>query len=586
MRRSLVLVLLVVALWATQFEPVAAQDASGWPTAPAGFKFARDSGFYLAVWKLACFWALFALWAYTTDWVSQDCLQYKLNYGFWNTLIFFTFFVTFLIALVVPWFFVGFPLLVIAYAAPLITYIVHRNRRVEPHQLVLNRPHLRRWFSERLSAIGVKIEAEKKSAHELGPDVQLNSQGGATERDDNVNLLTARQSPGFLPARQLVDDAITRRADAIMMDYGAQGVMIRYQIDGFWHNHEPQERAQGDLVLGVYKTLAALNPNERRARQIGTIPVTAKKKKYGMKIVTQGTQSGERVLLQLEEKKPPFDSLDDLGMRQKMQEQLREMMTQRGGFIVVSSIPANGLTTTFNTLLADSDRYIRNFSTVEDVQKGEREIENLPVTEYDSAAGETPMSVLPKLVRTYPDVIAVREPFDAETLEFLCTQAEDRLILTSIRAKEAVEALLRIMMLKVSPEAFAGAVTAVLNVRLVRKLCEKCKEGYKPPSDVLRQLGLPAGRIEAFYRPPTTPPESEKDICQECRGIGYRGRAGIFELLVVDDNMRQILASTPRIELLRDAARKAKHRNLQEEGILLVARGVTSLPEVMRVLKQ
>ena len=184
-------------------------------------------------------------------------------------------------------------------------------------------------------------------------------------------------------------------------------------------------------------------------------------------------------------------------------------------------------------------------------------------------------------------MIAVRDPVDGDSLQILCDQAADsRLVITSIRAKEAVEALLRLLMLKVDPQLFANAITAVLNVRLARKLCDNCKEAYKPPTEVLRQLGLPAGRIEAFYRPPTTPPESEKDICKECQGIGYRGRTGIFELLVVDDNMRQLLATTPKIESLRDAARKAKHRNLQEEGVLLVARGVTSLPEVMRVLKQ
>lgn len=565
--------------------PAAAPAVGLWPPAPA-VPFTRDGGYYLSFWKIAAVWLLFALWVSTSDWVSQDCLAHKLNYTLWNSVVVFSFFLALILHWILPWFWAGYPLLWVAYLAPLITYIVIRNRRVNPQDIVLNRPHLRRWFAEKINAIGMSMESETKSAHELGPEIQLKAHGGATERDDNVNLLTARQSPGFVTAKELIDDAIQRRADSIMMDYGAQAVMVRYQIDGFWHNSEPQDREKADPALAVLKTLAALNPNERRARQMGTIPIEAKKKKYTLKLVSQGAQSGERVLFQLEEKKPPFDTFDDIGMRQKMAEQLRELLAQRSGFFLVCSVPAGGLTTTYNVVLSDTDRFIRNFVGVEDLHKPERELENVPVTTYDSAAGETPATVLPKLIRTYPDVIAVRNLVDAETVQIMCEQVkENRVVIGSVRAKEAVEALLRVLMLKVPPEEFAEAITAVVNVRLVRKLCDACKEAYKPPVEVLRQLGLPAGRIEAFYRPPTAPPESEKDICQECLGLGYKGRTGIFELLVVDDAMRQVLASTPKIELLREVARKSRHRNLQEEGVLLVARGATSLPEVMRVLK-
>lgn len=101
-------------------------------------------------------------------------------------------------------------------------------------------------------------------------------------------------------------------------------------------------------------------------------------------------------------------------------------------------------------------------------------------------------------------------------------------------------------------------------------------------------MGLPAGRIEALYRPPTAPidPKHPEVVCDQCQGVGYLGRTGIFELLVVDDDLRQVLATAPKMENLRAAARKAKHRTLQEEGVLLVARGVTSIQELLRVLKQ
>ncbi len=256
---------------------------------------------------------------------------------------------------------------------------------------------------------------------------------------------------------------------------------------------------------------------------------------------------------------------------------------------VFCSMPAGGLTTTMDMVITHADRFMRSFVAVADENSRDREIENVPVTTFASAAGETPATVLPRLIRTYPDVIVVRDVADLETLTMLCEQVEmDRFVMTSVRAREAVEALLRVLMLKIPPAEFASVVTGVLNVRLVRHLCEACKEAYPPPPQVLKQLGLPAGRIENLYRPPTTPidPKHPDVVCEECNGIGYFGRIGIFELLVVDDDLRQVLATTPKLDALRLAARKAKHRTLQDEGVLLVARGITSIQELARVLKQ
>ena len=108
------------------------------------------------------------------------------------------------------------------------------------------------------------------------------------------------------------------------------------------------------------------------------------------------------------------------------------------------------------------------------------------------------------------------------------------------------------------------------------------------PAEVLKQMGLPPGRVEALYRPPTAPidPKHPEVVCDQCQGVGYFGRTAIFELLLVDDELRNLLATTPKLDALRAAARKAKHRTLQEEGVLLVARGITSLQELLRVLKQ
>jgi type II secretory ATPase GspE/PulE/Tfp pilus assembly ATPase PilB-like protein len=142
------------------------------------------------------------------------------------------------------------------------------------------------------------------------------------------------------------------------------------------------------------------------------------------------------------------------------------------------------------------------------------------------------------------------------------------------------------MALKGPQAKFAKAAKLALNQRMIRRLCEHCKEAYAPPPQVLQQLGIPAGRVEALYRTPTPDPERPQPPCAHCRGVGYMGRTGIFELLMVDDGVREAMLKRPQLEVIRQMARKAGMRTLQEEGIVLVAKGVTSLPELMRVLKE
>jgi len=585
MLRALLVLAGMAVAWSTAAAQTAlAADASLWPQTT----FARGTGFYLDPWKILSVWVLFLCWVRSTDWISTDSQVMKLRWTVWNPVAYFSFFVALMLFFLIPNFFIGFFLLLVAYIAPLTTYVIQRNKAVTSSMdKVFTGRHFKRVLARKLNGIGFNI-AEEVDPRELGPKIEYKAQGGATDRDDQVNLLTVRQSPAYMPSRQLLHDALQQRATHVMLDFTPQAVGIRYQIDGVWHDRTAMERAAGDPILEIYKTLAALKAQDRRSRQSGKFEVAADGIKYGAKISSQGTQTGERALLQFELVKRPKLELGDLGMRDKMREQLDEFL-DKPGFIIFSSMPTGGLTTTIDQVLSHVDRFTRNFVELVDSGKPQADIENVHLTKYSAAAGETPATVLPKLLREYPDVVIVRDVADLDTLTILCEQpAENRLVITSTRAKEAVEALLRIMMLKIPPADFAPAVTAVLNVRLVRKLCEKCKEAYPPPAEVLKQLGIPAGRLEAIYRTPTQPinPKKPDEVCDQCNGVGYLGRTGIFELLKVDDNIRKVLTTAPKLENLRLVARKLKHRGLQEEGLLLVAKGVTSIQELLRVLKQ
>lgn len=547
--------------------------------APAAAPFKRGSGQYMNWLKILAAWVVFLMWVGTTDWVSRDCQDMNLQYLRWNPIVFGVFLGFYVLMWLLPWFWLGFPMLVIAYVAPLITYIVYRNGQVDPSKRILTKEHIRFWLSQRFSG----VESEKKAEWEKGPPVTLTATGGETERDNTAHLLAARQTPGFNDSRGLLAEALMRRASAIMLEYSQQSVSVRYMIDGVWHNDEPQERENCDPLLESLKVISGLNPQERQARQKGIFQIEYDGVKYASSLASQGTQAGERVLLQFDPAKVRFKSLDDLGMRVKMQEQLLGRIGQQQGFVLISAMPASGLRSTTSMVLHKTDRFTREFISIEDESNRYEPVENVPVTPYRSSEGQTPDSILTKVFRTVPDVVVVRDLVNAETLRMMCEATQDeKMFVGTIRAKDCAEAMLRVLAMKVQPKLFAKSITAVLNQRLIRKLCDSCKEAYAPTPQVLQQLGIPQGRVQAFYRPPQEPEE----VCPECNGIGYKGRTAVFELMVVDDTVRKLLAAGAKLDIIRQAATKAGMQSLQAEGVILVAKGITSLPELMRVMKQ
>jgi type II secretory ATPase GspE/PulE/Tfp pilus assembly ATPase PilB-like protein len=280
-----------------------------------------------------------------------------------------------------------------------------------------------------------------------------------------------------------------------------------------------------------------------------------------------------------------FKTYEDLGMRKKLAEQWAELMGRDKGLLIIAGMPEGGITTLTDVSIMETDRLLRDFVSIEEEKHREREIENIEVTTYSAAKGETPATILPALIRKYPNVYVCREFVDAESAKLMINEVnDDRLVVTNIQAKEAPEALLRMLQKQVPPREFAKTVSAVLCTRLIRKLCETCKVAYEPTPDLAKKLGLPEGKIEALYRTPK--PEEIEKPCKTCGGIGFFGRTAVFELLVVNDSIREILIKQPNLELLRKAARAAGTRSFQEEGVLLIAKGVTSLAELQRVLKQ
>jgi type II secretory ATPase GspE/PulE/Tfp pilus assembly ATPase PilB-like protein len=571
--------------------------AQSWPAYPADQLPGRGPGGYLAWYKLLACWILVVLWVRAADWVHRDSSEIgdsiEMPSRLWNPIVVFTFVAGFLITLTLPIYAIGITLLGLCYVAPLTTYILMRNSRVTEDQRVMTPAHLKRWFAA-LASGKKKKKSDTIASHEQGPPVQLTACGGS-DTENQSNLLMARQSPGYVLVKEMVTDVIGRRADRVMMDFTKEAVTIRYEIDGVWHNLEPRDRESGDVMLAVMKKICALNMEERRARQGGEFKAKLDGNKFTLQLASQGTKTGERAVVEIVPDKSPFTSLESLGMRDKMREDLKGALSSEHGLVLFSTPPNAGLQTSWNVGLTATDRYLRDFAAVEDKAKPFTHVENVEVTTFDGPAGQTPDDVLRGVLLREPDVVVIPDFVTGTAVDTLCNYAlkQDKLLAGAVRAKDGLEALLRVLALKPKEvEKYVECVSAVLNQRLVRKLCETCRQAYEPPDQLLQKLGIPKGRVEVLFREYQPPPPGSKkrrgepEVCPDCGGIGYKGRTGIFELVKVSEEMKQALLQRPRLDVLKQLSRKAGNRSLQEEGVLLVARGVTAINELQRALTQ
>ncbi len=421
---------------------------------------------------------------------------------------------------------------------------------------------------------------------------------GPTEEIREANMEAIYPSPGFPDSCFLLVEAIVKRADIILMDYTREQVALRFQIDGVWHDFPPRDRASGDYMLATLKKLANLDYQERRARQSGEFGAEFLGKTYRFELTSQGVRTGERVVMRTDRPKKKLEKLDDLGIRPKLLEAFVKHSEASSGLILFSTLPGDGKSSLWRCGLGSIDRFMRDYYSIESQDTMENEIINVAQVTYDPELGETPLDKLPQLLLRQPDVLCLPDLVNGEVVNEACDiiREQDKQFYGYIPARNAVEAILRVLALKPDPAAFAESVTAVLHERLIRKLCDQCRQPYDPAPQMLAKLGIPPGRVQHFYdewQPP--PPEELVDekgnpieipVCPKCNGLGYYGRTGIFELLTITDNIREVIRNRPTMEALSAAATESHHVSLKDEGILLVAKGLTSIKELQRILKK
>ena len=555
----------------------------------------RPAPLYLNPIKLVPVLLIYLLWVFTIAWADRESKENRLLYlqrAFWNGVLFWSGIAGFALMLVVPeprdldqivrWAIWGVKLLLllVAYLVPTWLYIAARNRHVPLDEAVTPMT----IYADTMALLGVRVRVKRKKST-LGPPIRFVTASGQQAQmqqpqSDDPDEATALVET-WIATKELVYDAIKRRATDVLVEPRGAAMAVVYKIDGVLMPTDPLEREIGEAVLFTLKTIAGLDPNERRKPQSGSFKAAIKNEEIDLRLRTQGTRAGERMHLQIFQEQVHPENLEELGMRDKAVEQLKHLVSQPAGIVLVGGPKESGKTTTVHALVRAVDRFIRNVATLED--EFEYKLETVTRNKVDPGAGETAFTKLRSVVRTEPDVIMVDELRDQDTAQLVAKAAAERLFIVTLQADDVATTISRFRELVGDPHAAAANLLAVVSPRLIRRLCDECKEAYQPNPQHLQRLNLPVGRIKVFYRPPP-PPEKDDEVCTVCSGLGYRGRTGIFEIALLNDPVRQVIAAAGNVKQIRDAARKAGMISLFEDGIRQVVLGVSSLQEVGRVL--
>ena len=398
------------------------------------------------------------------------------------------------------------------------------------------------------------------------------------------------KSPGLKSAVEIIWEAIEGRATDIHLEPARDEMTVRFRIDSMMQPSAPFSRQRGDAVLNIFKNLAGLDITEKRKPQDGSFSAEVSERKVDFRIATAGSVNGEKMVMRILDSSRQMKGLSQTGLRESMRAKIAEIIAQSNGMLITCGPTGAGKTSTLYSCLGEIDCYQRNVITLENPV--EYHIENVTQIEISERVGKSFASELRSILRQDPDVILVGEIRDAETAEIACQAAQTgHMVLSTLHANDTVTALTRLLDLGVKPFMIAGALTGVLAQRLVRLLCPKCKISCPPPPELLAKFKLPPGKVKAIYRAPEknelpVDADGESQPCPHCNGAGYIGRSGIFEFLILNDEVRNLLRQ-PSLDVtaIKQAALRSGLITLHDDGLRKILEGKTSLAELQRVAK-
>jgi general secretion pathway protein E len=412
------------------------------------------------------------------------------------------------------------------------------------------------------------------SVVELVRDLGDGGQVGSFDGGDIADVRDlANQPPVVKLVHLLLRDAHDAGASDLHLEATREGLRARLRLDGVLTPLPDPPRALAAGVISKLKLMAELDIAERRAPQDGRIRLAVDGRELDVRVSTVPTLFGESVVLRfLDRGGRPVD-LPSLGMGPATLDRFERLATRPHGIILATGPTGSGKTTTLYAALGLRDPAREKLITVEDpVEYHLPGVTQVPV---QVKAGVTFATALRSILRQDPDVLMVGEMRDAETAGIAVQSAmTGHLVFSTLHTNDAVSALPRLIDLKVEPYLVAATLEGVLAQRLVRRVCPECQVTYKPePQSVAILAGAPVG----------TPELVRGRGCNGCRGTGYKGRTGLFELLVLNDEIRDALLQGAPLSRLRALAKEQGMTTLREDGWARVQAGLTTVEEVLRV---
>ena len=461
-------------------------------------------------------------------------------------------------------------------------YLCRRDAHVPPPERILTGRTAAKMLLTTAAKLGVEDAARKWFAPialfaDDTPDAKTvifmkkDGRAAADSRDDET-------SRALRNAQTLFATAIARRATDIQLEPKADGnTHVRCRIDGIMQSGEVLTGRAGPAVVSAMKVVADMNIAERRRPQDGSFRVLLDGRSFEVRAATAPTSYGEKMSVRLLDSEGGIirQGLDGIGLETAVIQSLRSIIHQPHGMLLVCGPTGSGKTTTAYAAISEIDALSRNIVTIEDPI--ECRLPNISQTGVNPSANLTFAQILRSLLRQDPDVMLVGEIRDQETADIAMRAAlTGHFVFSTMHANDAAASISRLLDLGIDTTLIQSALSAVLAQRLIRVLCDQCKEPYDAPAEFRERMSIPATQPITIYR---------KKGCEACQGKGYKGRTAVSELILVENRLRDLLATRPSPQTIRAAAKQAGMQTLRDSAMTQVLRGFTSIEEIVRVTK-
>jgi len=403
-------------------------------------------------------------------------------------------------------------------------------------------------------------------------DVQVSAEKAddLTKSDGDDLSVQVDDAPVIQLVNLILQEAIKSRASDIHIEPMEKSMRVRYRIDGVLHEVTPPPKKFQNAIISRIKIISELDIAEKRLPQDGRFKIVFQNKKIDFRVSVCPAVHGEKVVMRILDSSHLMLNLEDLGFEPKILERFNEQIHAPYGMILVTGPTGSGKSTTLYSALATINDPRRNIMTVEDPV--EYQLQGITQVHAKPDIGLTFAEGLRSFLRQDPDVIMVGEIRDLETADIAVKAAlTGHLVLSTLHTNDAPSSIQRLSNMGVEPFLITASLNMIVAQRLVRRICEHCKEPVNHPAELLQSVGIEAGSGRLY----------QGVGCDQCRGSGYRGRLALYEVLIVSDRLRdEIIAGKSSTELKRVAVEEGM-QTLRQSGINKIKSGLTTIEEVL-----